>query len=103
MNSAIDRFFSEEVSKFTQQLEQFDRQIAADAEPTNEALLAEISQCFYSSLQTCSELEKELHGEDPVLLKELQAPIAMLFGPGSAKAGAWNARFPSRAATRATT
>jgi extracellular factor (EF) 3-hydroxypalmitic acid methyl ester biosynthesis protein len=73
MSSPIDRFFSETVPKFTQQLEDFDRRIDADAEPTDDALLAEISQAIYASLRDCCDLEAQLEGEDPVVIKELQA------------------------------
>src|ERR1700754_1257540 len=90
MNSEIDRFFSEELPKFTQQLEQFDRQIDADAEPNDDALLAEISQSLYDSLRTCSELETELQGEDPVVIKELQARYRDAIWPWISKSWCMN-------------
>jgi extracellular factor (EF) 3-hydroxypalmitic acid methyl ester biosynthesis protein len=90
MNSAIDRFFSEEVPIFTQQLDQFDRQISPDAEPTSDALMAEISRCVNDSLRSCRELETELHGEDPILLKEIQARYRDAIFPSMSKSWVWH-------------
>jgi SAM-dependent methyltransferase len=72
MKSAIDDFLLQQLPAISQSLEQLDRQIPADAEPTSEYVLAELSRCLYGSLAVCRQLEKQLEGEDPALVKDLQ-------------------------------
>lgn len=71
MNAAINRFFAEQVPRFTQALEEFDRHIDRQAEPESDALVAELTHSISASLDDCLALESQLAGE-PQLLKETQ-------------------------------
>ncbi len=73
MDSAINRFFAEHVPRFTQALEEFDRHIDRQAEPTSDALVEELTHSINASLADCAALEAELVKGEPQILKEVQA------------------------------
>ena len=72
MEQAINRFFAEQVTRFTQALEEFDRHIDRQVEPDSEAILTELTRSIDASLADCSALEAQLAGADPQVLKEVQ-------------------------------
>ncbi|HZZ26484.1 MAG TPA: class I SAM-dependent methyltransferase [Pirellulales bacterium] len=72
MDCKIAAFFSDHVSHFTQQLQEFDRQIAPDALPHSDQILENLTNCINNSLAVCAAFEKELEAADPLVLKDVQ-------------------------------
>ena len=72
MDSAINRFFTEQVPRFTQFLQRFDQQLDPQAEPDSDELASALTRAINESLAECTALESRLSGTDPQVLKEVQ-------------------------------
>lgn len=73
MTYSIDQFFAEPVRRLTDSLQDLNRRIDPNSEPTDDAVLAEVAGCFQRALDECNKLQAELASEDPQLLKDTQA------------------------------
>lgn len=69
MKALIDRFFSGELPRFLQALDDFDRHIDPAAKPESQAIVEELTRCINASLAACSEFEKKFRGDSSQLKK----------------------------------
>lgn len=68
----VDRFFSEEVKVFQQQLAELDSQIDGDAEPVrNDSIHRRVLAAFEESQAACARFESK-HADDAQLIKDVQ-------------------------------
>jgi extracellular factor (EF) 3-hydroxypalmitic acid methyl ester biosynthesis protein len=73
MNANIDRFFSGPVRRLTETLQDLERRIDPNEEPTSDSLLQELTNCINQVLDECLAVEEEINADDPSQLKEVQA------------------------------
>lgn len=71
MVELLEQFFSGHVSDLKHSLAEFERRLAVDDRPTNDAAYAELAECLDDSLAQCTLLERRI-GHDPVALKDAQ-------------------------------
>ncbi|MCC7084347.1 MAG: class I SAM-dependent methyltransferase [Pirellulales bacterium] len=90
MTAIIDHFFSTHVRRLTDALEELDRRIDPDSEPTSEGHLAEVSGRFQDALAECNKLQAQLADEDPQLLKDTQARFREVIFPWGRKSWVMN-------------
>jgi SAM-dependent methyltransferase len=85
MSANIENFFSVHVRRLTDALQDLAGRIDPDAEPTSDEILAEVAGCFQEALAECNNLQAELAGEDPQVLKDLQARFREAIWPWGGK------------------
>lgn len=95
MTLSIDTFFSQNVRRFTDELGALEQQIGPDERLCSAALVERLASEIHQMSAECAELELHLAGEEPSVLKNLQARFRDAIWPWFGKS--W---FMERALTK---
>jgi extracellular factor (EF) 3-hydroxypalmitic acid methyl ester biosynthesis protein len=81
MKAAVESFFSSQLPKFIESLEEFDQHIDPSAEPTSDLIAEELCRSIETFLEICAELEATIGQEHVKVLKEVQNRFRTAIGP----------------------